>query len=60
MKASDTTPTGKRWTASELRKLPPAERDAIMRAAAALAEHEYRNKQRGQKGKKRGRQNQPN
>ena len=35
--------TGKRWTAAELRKLPPAERDAIMEAAAALAEQEYRN-----------------
>jgi hypothetical protein len=34
--------TSKRWTASELRKLPPAERDAIMEAAAALAEEEYR------------------
>lgn len=33
---------GKRWTATELRKLPPAERDAIMEAAAALAEKEYR------------------
>jgi hypothetical protein len=33
----------KRWTAAELRKLPPAERDAIMEAAAALAEEEYRN-----------------
>jgi hypothetical protein len=32
----------KRWTAAELRKLPPAERDAIMEAAAALAEQEYR------------------
>jgi acyl-CoA reductase-like NAD-dependent aldehyde dehydrogenase len=33
----------KRWTAAELRKLPPAERDAIMEAAAALLEDEYRN-----------------
>jgi len=33
---------GKRWTASELRKLPAAERDAILEAAAALAEEEYR------------------
>ncbi|HTU89441.1 MAG TPA: hypothetical protein VMF69_05030 [Gemmataceae bacterium] len=32
----------KRWTADELRKLPPAERDAILEAAAALAEEEYR------------------
>ena len=37
------TVTGKRWTASELRKLPQAERDAILAAAAALAEKEYRN-----------------
>jgi hypothetical protein len=41
---SQTTPqTQKRWTAAELRKLPPAERDAILEAAAALAEEEYRN-----------------
>ncbi len=33
----------RRWTAAELRRLPPAQRDAIMEAAAALAEHEYRN-----------------
>ena len=33
----------KRWTAAELRKLPPEERDAILEAAAALAEKEYRN-----------------
>jgi hypothetical protein len=32
----------KRWTAAELRKLSPAERDAILEAAAALAEKEYR------------------
>lgn len=31
-----------RWTAAELRKLPAAERDAILRAAAALAEADYR------------------
>jgi hypothetical protein len=36
-------PTGKRWTASELRKLPLEERNAILEAAAALAEDEYRN-----------------
>ena len=34
--------TEKRWTAAELRRLPPAERDAIMEAAAVLAEAEYR------------------
>jgi hypothetical protein len=33
---------GKRWTAGELRKLPPKQRNAIMEAAAALAEEEYR------------------
>ena len=34
---------GRTWTAAELRKLPPAERDAILdRQAAALAE-DYRN-----------------
>jgi hypothetical protein len=32
----------KRWKAAELRKLPPAERDAILEAAAILAEEEYR------------------
>lgn len=30
------------WTAAELRKLPAAERDAILLAAAALAEADYR------------------
>lgn len=30
------------WTATELRKLPPEQRAAIMEAAAALAEKEYR------------------
>lgn len=30
------------WTASELRKMPPSERDAVLLAAAALAENEYR------------------
>jgi hypothetical protein len=33
----------KRWTASELRKLPAKQRDAILRTAAAKAEKEYRN-----------------
>jgi hypothetical protein len=33
----------KRWTVAELRRLPPHERDAILEAAAALAEEEYRN-----------------
>jgi hypothetical protein len=35
--------TGKRWTAGELRKLPAAERDAILAEQAALLEDEYRN-----------------
>jgi hypothetical protein len=42
MKESE-APTGKRWTAAELRKLPPDERDAILEAAAAQAEEDYRN-----------------
>jgi hypothetical protein len=41
--STDVTGTGaKRWTAAELRKLPPAERDAILEAAAAQAEADYR------------------
>jgi acyl-CoA reductase-like NAD-dependent aldehyde dehydrogenase len=35
--------SAKTWTAAELRKLPPDQRDAILQAAAALAEEEYRN-----------------
>jgi hypothetical protein len=31
------------WTATELLALPPAERDAILEAAAAMAESDYRN-----------------
>lgn len=38
-----TPTTNRRWTAAELRKLPAAQRDAILEAAAALAEQEYRN-----------------
>ncbi len=33
----------KNWTAAELRKLPAARRNAILEAAAALAEETYRN-----------------
>ena len=33
----------KRWTAAELRKLPPEQRDAVLEEAARLAEAEYRN-----------------
>ena len=32
----------RQWTAAELRQLPPAQRDAILAAAAATAETEYR------------------
>jgi hypothetical protein len=35
-------PGGTRWTAAELRKLPAEQRAAILAAAAALAEAEYR------------------
>jgi hypothetical protein len=34
---------GKNWTAAQLRKLPAEDRDAILEAAAALAEELYRN-----------------
>jgi len=37
------TASAKRWTAMELRKLPPAERDAILAEQAAALEDEYRN-----------------
>jgi len=43
MHTEKTPTTSKRWTAAELRKLPAAERDAILEAAAALAEKDYRN-----------------
>ncbi|MBI1918487.1 MAG: hypothetical protein HYS12_27665 [Planctomycetes bacterium] len=40
----DSSPlTEKNWTAAELRKLPADQRDAILAAAAALAEDLYRN-----------------
>jgi hypothetical protein len=42
MTSNTASTTGKRWTAAELRKLPPAQRDAILEAAAAQAEGEYR------------------
>jgi hypothetical protein len=42
MNASNIPITKERWTASELRQMSTAERDAIMEAAAALAEQEYR------------------
>ncbi len=43
MNVKKTRRLDRRWTAAELRKLPPAERDAVMEAAAALAEEDYRN-----------------
>ena len=42
MSANTTQSPPKRWTATELRKLPPAERDAILERAAELAESDYR------------------
>ena len=41
--SNNTTKLRRRWTPSELRSLPREERDAIMEAAAALAEDDYRN-----------------
>jgi acyl-CoA reductase-like NAD-dependent aldehyde dehydrogenase len=38
----DQTNNQNKWTAAELRRLPPEQRDAILEAAAALAEQEYR------------------
>jgi hypothetical protein len=38
--ADKTTP--RTWTAAELRKLPPGQRDSILREQAALMEEEYR------------------
>ena len=42
MAAKQTNASPKRWTAAELRKLPAEQRDAILEAAATLAEEEYR------------------
>jgi hypothetical protein len=42
MNVENATPLGRQWTATELRQLPPKQRDAVMEAAAALAEEEYR------------------
>jgi hypothetical protein len=42
MNADRSPPLDKKWAASELRKLPREERDAILQAAAALAEEVYR------------------
>jgi hypothetical protein len=40
--SAENAPLPKRWTAVELRKLPAAERDAILAEQAALAQEEYR------------------
>jgi hypothetical protein len=42
MNIEQTPPTARRWTAAELRRLPPEQRDAILQEAAARAEEEYR------------------
>ena len=42
MKAKSGPAAIHRWTASELRKLPPEQREAVLVAAAALAEDDYR------------------
>jgi hypothetical protein len=42
MKDTNINTAGKRWTAAELRKLPPEQRNAVLEAAALLAEKEYR------------------
>ena len=36
------TPVERPWSASDLRKATPAERDAVLCEAAARAEHQYR------------------
>ena len=43
MTDSPLTPLDRHWTAAELRGLPAEQRDAILRAAAAKAEADYRN-----------------
>jgi hypothetical protein len=43
MNPDNSSPVEKNWTAAELRKLPAEQRDAILAAAAALAEALYRN-----------------
>ncbi len=42
MDSPNVSSTEKAWTAAELRRLPPEQRDAILAAAAAEAEEEYR------------------
>ena len=43
MSHKNTSGPGKRWKASELRKLAPQQRDAILEEAAIQAEVDYRN-----------------
>jgi hypothetical protein len=43
MDVKNELPQGRRWTAAGLRKPPHEQRDAILEAAAALAEQDYRN-----------------
>ena len=43
MNGEGSAPLERAWTATELRKLPQVQRDAILEAAACLAEEEYRN-----------------
>ena len=43
MKTENLVSSAHRWTATELRKLSPEQRDAILEAAAACAEEAYRN-----------------
>ena len=42
MNAKSATHAEKHWTASELRKLPAKQRRVILKAAAAMAEEDYR------------------
>ena len=43
MTCENNMPARKCWTAAELRRLPPAEREAILREVASEAEPIYRN-----------------
>lgn len=43
MQTAKSSPTAHIWTAAELRRLPPPQRDAILASAAATAEPDYRN-----------------
>ncbi len=42
MTTTTTMTAAKRWTATELRRLPTHERDTVLQAAAEQAEAEYR------------------